>query len=82
MSIDSTEDHFTVTEFVAGDEPEWLKKYLDLPEEEKQSSFVATIQLLPGSDKLEIKANGGQLAWSHSKLSLEDFASLEALEMR
>ena len=37
MSADSTEDHFTITDFVNGDEPEWLKKYLDLPEEEKQS---------------------------------------------
>src|SRR5262245_17672040 len=82
MSADSTENHFTFTELVTGDEPEWLKKYLDLPEEEKQSSFVATIQLLPGSDKLEIEEMGGQLAWSHSKLTVEDFAALEALGMR
>jgi hypothetical protein len=82
MSADSTEDHFTFTEFVTGDEPERLKKYSDLPEEEKQSSFVATIQLLPGSDKLEIEEMEGQVAWSHSKLSLEDFAALEALGMR
>ena len=59
-----------------------LKPYFDFPEEETQSSFVATIQLLPSSDKLEIEEMEGQLAWGHSKLSMEDFTSIEALGLR
>jgi len=80
MSSDSSECQFTITEF-RKDDPR-LKEYDDLPEEEKQSSFVATIQLLPGSDKLEIEEMHGQLAWRDSKLSLEDFTSIEALGLR
>src|SRR5215831_4914716 len=80
MSADSTENTFTFTE-IQMDDPR-LKQYLELPEEEKQSSFVATIQLLPGSDKLEIEEMEGQLAWSDSKLSVADFISLEALGLR
>jgi hypothetical protein len=81
MSSDSTEDHFTITE-IQKDVPGWRKEYLDLPEEEKQSSFVATIQLLPGSDGLEIEEMDGQLSWSYSKLSMEDFTALETLGLR
>ena len=80
MSSDSSECQFTITEF-RKDDPR-LKEYDDLPEEEKQSSFVATIQLLPGSDKLEIEEMDGQLAWGDSKLSMEDFTSIEALGLR
>jgi hypothetical protein len=80
MSDNSTEDHFTITE-IKKDDP-WLKEFLDLPEEEKQSSFVATIQLLPGSDKLEIEEMDGQLAWSFSKLSVDDFTSVAAVGLR
>jgi hypothetical protein len=80
MSSDSSECQFKITEF-RKDDPR-LKEYDDLPEEEKQSSFVATIQLLPGSDKLEIEEMDGQLAWGFSHLSMEDFTSIEALGLR
>jgi hypothetical protein len=49
MSADSTECSFTITEAIQKEDPR-LKQFLELAEEEKQSSFVATIQLLPGSD--------------------------------
>jgi hypothetical protein len=55
---------------------------LTLPAEETQSSFVATIQLLPGCEALEIEEMDGQLAWSYSKLSADDFTALEALGLR
>jgi hypothetical protein len=80
MSADSMEAHFTITE-IKKDDPS-LKQYLELPEEEKQSSFVATIQLVPGSEGLEIEEMDGQLAWSSSKLSAGDFTALEALGLR
>src|SRR5258705_6933382 len=63
------------------DDPK-LEQFLDFPDEENQSAFVATIQLLPGSDKLEIEEMEGQLAWHHSKLSVEDFSALEGLGLR
>jgi hypothetical protein len=75
-----TADVFTITR-IEKDDPR-LREILDLPEKEKQSSFVATIQLLPGSNRLEIEEMDGQLAWSYSKLSVEDFTSLEALGLR
>jgi len=82
VSADSTETHFTITEFAKGDEPEWLKNYYDLPVEEIQSSLVATIQLLPGCDGLEIEEMDGQRRWSYSKLSADDFTALQALGLR
>jgi hypothetical protein len=80
VSADSAECSFTIEEIQKDDSK--LKEFLELPEEEKQSSFVATIQLLPGSDRLEIEEMEGQLAWGHSNLSVEDFTSLEALGLR
>ena len=80
MSTDLSGSQFTITE-IRIDDPR-LNEYDELPEEEKQSSFVAIIQLLPGSDRLEIEEMDGQLAWGHSKLSIEDFASIEALGLR
>jgi hypothetical protein len=80
MSDDSTEDCFTFTELRKDDST--LKQYLELPEEEKQSSFVATIQLLPGSEGLEIEDMDGQLAWGFSKLTADDFTAIEALGLR
>jgi hypothetical protein len=83
MSTDSNGcqfSQFTITEIRKNDPR--LKKYDELPEEEKQSSFVATIHLLCGSDRLEIEEMDGQLAWGNSKLSIEDFASIEALGLR
>ena len=80
MSDDVTEDHFTFTEIKYDDST--LEEYLELPEEEKQSSFIATIQLLPGSEPLEIEEMDGQLAWSSSNLSADDFTAIEALGLR
>lgn len=80
MSADSTECLLTIEEIQKDDSRS--KEFLQLPEEEKQSSFVATIQLLPGSDKLEIEEMEGQLDWHHSKLSAEDFSALEGLGLR
>ena len=80
MSADSTECSFTSEEIQRDDLR--LKQYLDLPEEEKQSSFVAAIQLLSGPDCLEIEEMEGQLAWRQSKLSVEDFTSIEAIGLR
>ena len=78
MNTDSSGSQFSITE-LRKDDPR-LKEFDDLPEEEKQSSFVATIQLLPGSDRLEIKEMEG--AWGYSNLSVEDFTSIEALGLR
>lgn len=44
MSTDSSGSQFTLTE-IRIDDPR-MNEYDELPEEEKQSSFVATIQLL------------------------------------
>lgn len=76
----STECSFTNEKIQRDDSTR--KRFLELPEEEKQSSFVALIQLLPGTDRLEIEEMEGQLAWRHSKLSVEDFSILEALGLR
>ena len=80
MSADSTENTFTFRE-IRKDDPRF-KQYLELSEDEKQSSFVATIQLLPGSDELEIEEMEGQLAWHHSKLSADDFSALKGSGLR
>jgi hypothetical protein len=80
VCADSTESTFTITE-IEKDDPR-LKQYLELPEEEKQSSSCVTIQLLPGSDKLEIEEMQGLLNWCYFKLTAEDFNSLEALGLQ
>jgi hypothetical protein len=80
VSTDSTECSFTI-ELIHKDDPR-REQFLDFPDEENQSAFVATIQLLPGSDKLEIDEMEGQLPWHNSKLSVEDFSALEGLGLR
>ena len=80
MSADSTECSFMIEE-IHKDDPR-LEEFLDFPDEGNQSAFVATIQLLPGSDKLEIEEMEGQLAWHHSKLLVDDFSALEGLGLR
>src|SRR5687768_3845363 len=77
MSADSTECGFKIVE-LHKDAPR-LRQFTNPSDQENQSSFVATIQLLPGSDKLEIEEMGGQLAWHDSGLTIEDFSKLEAL---
>lgn len=59
MSADSTECEFKIVE-LQKDDPR-LRQFTNTCDQENQSSFVATIQLLPGSDKLEIEEMGGQL---------------------
>jgi len=80
MSAESTEralTAFTSVEFQKADPRR--KQFFELPEEEHQSSCSVTIQLLPGSDKLEIEEMEGLLFWLHCRLTVEDFNSLEAL---
>ena len=80
MSADSTECELTMVE-IQKDDPR-LKLLTKTSDQEHQSSFVATIQLIPGSDRLEIEDPGGQLAWHDSGLTIEDFSALEALGLR
>jgi hypothetical protein len=76
-SVESTFASFTIEE-IQQDDPR-LKEILEIPDEEKQSSFHVTIQLLPGSDQLEIEEMEGLRFWLHCRLTVEDFNSLEAL---
>jgi hypothetical protein len=80
MSTDSSTDSFTIERIEKGDPR--LKQYLELPEEEKQSTFDVIIQLLPGSDQLEIEEMEGLINWVHFKLTVEDFITLEALGLK
>lgn len=77
---DSSHDTFTITEFEKDDPGS--DPYLAPPTEEDQPTFVANIQLLPGSDELEIEELGGSLAWSSSNLTIDDFNALKALGLR
>jgi hypothetical protein len=77
---DSTYDHFTLTRHEK-DDPR-LKQYLQPPTEEDQATFVATLQLLQGDNALQIEELDGQLAWSSSLLTAEDFSFLESLGLR
>ena len=56
-----------------------LKQLLEIPEEEKQPSFHATIQLLPGADELEIE---NSYFWDRCNLTDEDFNHLRALGLK
>ena len=79
MNSDSNECLFTITE-MRKDDPR-LREYDELPEEEKQSSFHVALQLLPGSEKLEIEEMD-LINWRDFKLTMADFTSLEALGLR
>jgi hypothetical protein len=74
VSADSTTESFTIEEF-RKDDPR-LRQFLEIPEEAKQSSFHATIQLLPGSDELEIE---DVLLWDQFHLTADDFNHLQSL---
>lgn len=78
MSDDSG-DHFTITELLK-DDP-WLKEYEELPEEEKQASSHIELQLLPGSDKLEIEEMD-LISLQHFKFTAADFHTLELLGLK
>jgi hypothetical protein len=79
MSVDSSECQFTITA-IQKDDPTF-KEFDALPEEEKQSIFHVHLQLLPGSDRLEIEEND-LISWRDFKLTETDWISLEALGMQ
>ena len=56
-----------------------LKQILEIPEEEKQPSFHATIQLIPGSDELEIEEVS---VWNQFHLNGDDFTRLRSLGLK
>lgn len=68
---------FTIEE-MRGDDPR-LRRFLEIPEEAKQSSFHATIQLLPGPDDLEIE---NVSLWNQFHLTDEDFNRLQSLGLK
>jgi hypothetical protein len=68
---------FTIEE-MRSDDPR-LKQLLEIPEEEKQSSFSALIQLISGSDGLEIEDVG---LWNQFHLTDEDFNRLLAIGLK
>ena len=67
---------FTITEF-RKDDPR-LKEF-EIPEEENQPSFQATILLIPGSDELEIEDAG---FWIQCHLTTDDFNRLQSLGLK
>jgi hypothetical protein len=56
-----------------------LTQFLEIPEEEKQSSFHATLQLLPGSDELEIEDVS---LWVQFRLTVDDLTRLRSLGLK
>jgi hypothetical protein len=72
-----TGNEFTVEEIQWDDLR--LKQFLEVPAEEKQPSFHTTMQLISGSDELEIEdAN----LWHRFYLTDEDFNRLKSLDLR
>jgi hypothetical protein len=78
MSGESRLDSAFTIEEIRKDDPR-LKRMLEVPEREKQPSFHATIQLLPGSDELQIEE---AFRWNHCHLTDEDFGRLRAVGLR
>lgn len=68
---------FTIEE-MRGDDPR-LRQILEVPEKEKQSSYHATIQLLPGSEELEIE---NVRVWDQFQLTADDFTNLQSLGLK
>ncbi len=69
---------YTFTEKLRPDDPR-LRQLLEIPEEENQSSFCATIQLVSGSDELEIEDVS---VWNWCHLTDEDFNRLRAIGLK
>jgi len=67
---------FTIT-VMRKDDPRLM--LLEIPEEENQSSFCAPVQLLPGSDELEIDDVS---LWNQCHLTDEDFNRLRAIGLK
>ena len=72
-----TTNSFTIEEMDAHDPR--LRQLREIPEEAKQSSFHANIQLLPGPDKLEIE---NVTLWNQFHLTDEDFSRLQSLGLK
>jgi hypothetical protein len=68
---------FTIEE-MRGDDPR-LRQFLEIPKEAKQSSFHATIQLLPGPDELEIE---NVTLWNQFSLTADDLNHLQSLGLK
>jgi hypothetical protein len=77
MDEDSISDSFTIEE-MRTDDPR-LRQFLEIPEEEKQSSFIASIQLISDSDELEIEDVS---LWNQFHLTDEDFNRLRAIGLK
>jgi len=77
MDEDSISDSFTIEE-MRKDDPR-LRAFLEIPEEEKQSSFSATIQLISSSDEFEIEDVS---LWNQFHLTDEDFTRLRAIGLK
>ncbi|MFL6331720.1 MAG: hypothetical protein ACJ754_00080 [Pyrinomonadaceae bacterium] len=78
MSSDSRLESAFTFEEIQKDDPR-LKQMLEVPEEEKQPSFHATIQHMPDSDDLRLEEG---FRWGHCHLTDEDFDRLRALGLR
>lgn len=72
----SSANSFTITEFRKNDPR--LKEF-EIPEEENQPSFEATILLIPGSDQLEIEDAD---LWNQCHLTTDDFNRLQSLGLK
>ncbi len=73
----NSECSFTIEE-MRGDDPR-LRQFLEIPEEAHQSSFHATIQLLPGSEELEIE---DVMLWDQFHLTADDFNHMQSLGLK
>ncbi|MBV8856049.1 MAG: hypothetical protein JOZ02_03730 [Acidobacteria bacterium] len=71
------ESAFTI-EKIRKDDPR-LRRMLEVPEREKQPSFHATIQLLPGTDELQVEES---FRWRHCRLTDDAFNRLRAVGLR
>ena len=71
------EDSFTIEQIRKDDRRQ--RQFLEIPEEEKQSSFYAPIQLLPGSDELEIEDVS---LWIQFHLTADDVNHLQSLGLK
>jgi hypothetical protein len=73
----STGCSFTIEEFKK-DDPR-LMEFLEIPDEAQQASFHATIQLMPGSDVLQMENWG---SWNAFNLTDKDFRHLQSLGLK
>lgn len=78
MSDHPNAGNFVTVEEIQENDPR-LKEMLEISEEENQPSFHAIIQLMSGSDELEVEE--GYL-WNHCNLTNDDFSHLQALGLK